>query len=207
MLCVSHCAANGTPQKSDPVEKFWAWFKTNESRLKKFEEAPGTYLEEILAQAKKIQDGLAIELEPPRNNIIRMTISADGDRFLFPLVQNIISKAPAISGWEFIAFRQRMDAEVLKTLKMKAGALELSPSEMKFFPIVNNDSLDLIIYTDGVTDDNYLQVAYGGLLLLDNILGEYDCVMKVRTYDFHNMPVKKRGTGRSFTLAGTGQLC
>ncbi len=27
--------------------------------------------------------------------------------------------------------------------------------------------------------------------LNDNILGEYDCVVKVRNYDFHNMPVKQ----------------
>jgi hypothetical protein len=42
-----------------------------------------------------------------------------------------------------------------------------------------------------VKEENYNQIAYGGLLLLDNILGEFDCVTKVRSYDFHNMPVKK----------------
>jgi hypothetical protein len=178
-------------KKTDPVEKFWNWFKENEKRLRKFEEDPDKYLTEVLTQAKKIQSGLAIEFEPPKNGIINMTLSADGDRTLFPAVKSIIGKAPKIEGWNFIAFRQRMDIEKVKGMKLKAENHELDPEKMKFFPVINGDSLDLIIYAKGVTEENFNQVAYGGLLLLDNILGEYDCVTKVRSYDFHDMPVKK----------------
>jgi hypothetical protein len=49
----------------------------------------------------------------------------------------------------------------------------------------------MIIYVKGVKEENYIGIAYQGLLLLDNILGEYDCVTKVRSYDFHDMPTKK----------------
>ena len=178
-------------KKTDPIEKFWAWFTENEKRLRKFEENPDKYLTEVLTQAKKIQSGLAIEFEPPKNGIINMTVSADGDRTLFPAVKSIIGKAPKIEGWNFIAFRQRMDLEKVKGMKLKAEDHELDPEKMKFFPVIHGDSLDLIIYAKGVTEENFNQVAYGGLLLLDNILGEYDCVTKVRSYDFHDMPVKK----------------
>lgn len=181
----------GLFKKNDPIEKFWTWFKENEKRLRKFEDDPGKYLTEVLIQAKKIQPGLAIEFEPSKNGIINMTVSADGDRNLFTVVQNIVGKAPTIEGWKFIAFRQRMDLEKIKGMKLKASDHELEPEKMKFFPIVNGDTLDLIIYARGVTKENYNQIAYGGLLLLDNILGEYDCVTKVRSYDFHNMPTNK----------------
>jgi hypothetical protein len=178
-------------KKADPIEKFWNWFTENQIRLKKFEENPDKYLNEVLAQAKKIKPGLAIEFEPPKNGIINMTISADGDRNLFDIVKAIIDKAPKLAGWHFIAFRQRMTIEQVKGMKLKAQDHELDPGKMKFFPVINGDTLDLIIYATGITEENYNQVAYGGLLLLDNILGEYDCVTKVRSYDFHNMPVKK----------------
>jgi hypothetical protein len=181
----------GLFKKGDPIEKFWAWFKDNEQRLRKFEENPGKYLTEVLTHAKKIQAGLAIEFEPPKNGVINMTVSADGDRNNFDVVKNIVAKAPTVEGWKFIAFRQRMDLEQVRGMKLKAEDHELDPEKMKFFPMVNEDTLDIIIYADGVTEENYNQIAYGGLLLLDNILGEYDCVTKVRSYDFHNMPTKK----------------
>ena len=146
---------------------------------------------ELLTQAKEIRRGLAIELEPPRNGIINLTVSADGDRDLFPLVKSIVDRAPNLEGWKFFAFRQRMNLELVKGMVLKARDHELDPGKMKFFPVVDGDTLDLIIYVNGVTEENYNQVAFGGLLLLDNILGEYDCVTKVRSYDFHNMPTDK----------------
>jgi hypothetical protein len=178
-------------RKADPIGDFWNWFKENEKRLKKFEKDPDTYLNEVLTQAKKIQPGLAIEFELPKNGVINMTVSADGDKNIFAIVKDIVAKAPQIDGWKFVAFRQRMDVEMIKGMKLQAADRELSPTQMKFFPVITGDTLDLIIYVKGVTDENYNQVAYGSLLLLDNILGEYDCVTKVRSYDFHNMPTKK----------------
>ena len=178
-------------KESEPIEKFWTWFKDNEKRLRKFKEDPDKYLTEVLTQVKKVQSGLAIEFEPPKNGIINMTVSADGDRNLFDVVKNIVANAPVIDGWRFIAFRQRINMDQVKEMKLKAEDHELDPGKMKFFPMVNGDTLDVIIYAKGVTDENYNQVAYGGLLLVDNILGEYDCVTKVRSYDFHNMPTKK----------------
>ena len=76
-------------------------------------------------------------------------------------------------------------------MKLKANGFELNPGDMKFYPVIKGDELDIIIYVNGVTDKNYNQVAYGGLLILDNILGEYDCVTKVNSYDFHPMPESK----------------
>lgn len=181
-------AASDIFVKKDTVEDFWKWFKSNQKRLRQFEADPNSYMAEMLEQVKKIQPGLAIELEPPQKGTIRMTVSANGNEELFELVKQIVSKAPAIKGWQFIAFRQRMSGEQLKEIKLKAQDHELDPGQMKFFPIINGDTLDLIIYAKGVTAENYNQVAYGGFLLLDNILGEYDCATKVRSYDFHDMP-------------------
>jgi hypothetical protein len=177
--------------KADPIEKFWSWFKDNEKRLRKFEEDPDIYLSEILAQSRKVQDGLVIELEPSKNGVISMTVSADGNRDLFEIVKIVVARSPKVAGWQIFAFRQRVQPEKIKDLKLTVGDHDLDPGQMKFFPIVDGDSLDLIIYVKGVTDDNYIKVAYAGLLLLDNILGEYDCVMKVRSFDFHDMPAKK----------------
>lgn len=176
---------------SDRIDDFWKWFKANEGRLKNFETDPDKYLNELLAQSKKIKEGIAIELEPPENGVINMTVSANGDLNLFETVKSIVAKAPKISGWQFFAFRQRIDASRLKDLKLKIGKFELDPHNMKFYPVIEADSLNIIIYVTGLNEDNFNDIAYGGLLILDNILGEYDCVTKVKSYDFHPMPAKK----------------
>ena len=195
-ICEAGGAKEGTAieksiNKKDPVENFWKWFKANEKRLRKFEADPDSYLTEMLVQVKKIQAGLAIELEPANKGIIRMTVSADGNEDLFDFVKNIIAKAPTIKGWKFIAFRQRMTPEQVRGMKLKAQHHELDPEQMKFYPVIDGDTLDLIIYAKGITEENYNQVAYGALLLLDNLLGEYDCATKIRGYDFHDMPAAK----------------
>ena len=196
IICKAHNKSNkenmfGFFKKGDPIEKFWEWFKQNEKRLRNFQENPDRYITEVFEQARKVKPGLAIEFEPPKNGIINMTISANGDKNLFDVVKKIAAHAPTIDGWHFFAFRQRIPQEYVKGMKLKAQDHELDPDKMKFFPIINGDSLDMIIYVNGLSEENYNQVAYGGFLLLDNILGEYDCVTKVRKYDFQNMPVKK----------------
>lgn len=177
--------------RQDPILAFWTWFQQHQNRLRQFESDPAKYLQEIHTQVKKIGDGLIIEMEPPANGVINLTFSADGNADLFPLVKAIVEKAPSISGWHFIAFRQRVNMAQAKSLQLKVGKLTLDPQDMKFFPVITGDTLDIIVYVKGLTAANYMDIAYQGLLLLDNLLGEYDCVTRVRSYDFHVFPVKK----------------
>jgi hypothetical protein len=207
LLSLYLCSINSTPlsadpgrmtrllQQADPIDDFWIWFVKNEKRLKNFQSDPDKYLNELFVQVKKIRAGLAIEFEPPQNGIIKMTVSANGNIELFQLVRDIVERAPAVKGWKFIPFRQRMPTAAVKEIKLKVGELVLDPAEMKFFPVRENNQLNIIIYTAGVTEKNYNQVAYASFVLLDNILGEYDCITKVGSFDFHAMPSQKEELG------------
>jgi len=182
---------NSESKNKGTVELFWEWFVANEQDLKKFETDPDRYLNMIMEEGKKVSRGLAFELEPPKNGIINMTISANGNKELFPIVEDLVKQAPNIQGWKFIAFRQRTNPEYVKTMTLKGNGFILEPDKMKFFPIFTGDTLDIIIYTNGVTTENVEEVSNLGFILLDNIIGEYDCVKKVRYYDFQNLPSKK----------------
>jgi len=181
----------GLFKKGDSIETFWKWFATNEKKYRNFQDDPDKYLTELLVKVKKIAGGLAVELEPPQDGVINMTISADGDKNLFPTVEKIVENAPKLDGWRIFAFRQRMPTDKVKGMILKAQDHELDPNKMKFYPIVSGDTLDIIVYADHVTNENKSNVAYGCLMLLDNLLGEYDCVRKVRNYDFHTMPTDR----------------
>jgi hypothetical protein len=169
------------------IKEFWDWFSSHENTFRDFNNASAS-LNEILLHSKTISDGLAFEIEPIKNGVINMTVSADGDSNLFPIVQEIVAKAPHLKEWHVFAFRQRISAEQLKDMLIDAKGIKLDPNKMMFYPIVSNDTIDIIIYTEHLNEQNKNEIAYAGLMLIDNILGEYDCVNKVRAYDFQLMP-------------------
>lgn len=176
----------------DPGDTFWSWFVKNEASLRHFQSDPDKYLREILVEVRKVQPGLVVELEPPgRNGVINLTVSADGNQALFPAVQSLVRKAPLIPGWKIIAFRQRASLSKVKMMTLKRDSFELDPDKMKFYPYIEGDSLDVVVYTEGVTADSYEEIGYFGLIIVGRILGEYDFVTKVRSYDFQDMPAFK----------------
>ena len=176
--------------KDEQIEIFWDWFVKNEKRFSKIETNKDEVLKEILDNSSSIESALAFEIKSNKNGILSLTISADGVKNLIQIVQNIKEKSPKIKGWKFIAFRQRKDAALLAEIFYESKKLRLNLTKMKFFPIIENDRLELIIYTSGINKRNYQQIFYGGSVLLDNLVGEYSFMTKVDNYDFHNMPTK-----------------
>ena len=63
----------------------------------------------------------------------------------------------------------------------------MTPSELFFFPIRDEESLDIIIYGKGFKEHDFNTLAHYGLIMMDNVLGEYDCVTKIRHYDFKDI--------------------
>lgn len=176
-------------KKSDKIEDFWNWFSLHENEFRNSGDPTQSdeYLSIILEQGRKITEGLALELEPPKNEVIRMTISANGDINLFPIVEKIVEKAPKINGWSFVAFRQRLPESKVKGMILKTDEFVLNPNEIKFKPITNGEDLEMVIFAKDVSEQNRNQIAFGCLMLIDNILGEYDAVKKIKGYDIQNL--------------------
>jgi hypothetical protein len=196
LIFTSACSEHvGTVQpdirtQNDHIEEFWQWFKKEK---KQYEIMPDSEyaerLDVIIAHLDPIAEGLAVEVSKETHGIPELIISADGDKNKFPVVKAIIEEAPVIPGWKAVAFRQRASEEFVLTYQK----LRLSPAEMSFHPIMEGDSLDLIIYADSVKDKNRDDVVKYGLVTLDNVLGEYAATIKVRSYDFQDKQDIRRG--------------
>ena len=190
-------------RKKDPVEEFWNWFSSNEERF--FEGKSGSsdqdkHLGELISHGRKVAEGIAIELEPVKDGLAKMTISANGNISLFPLVEKMVSKAPRIPRWKFLAFRQRVSKDEALGLALKMDGVVLAANELKFLPVIHGSILDVIIYTEKLTPENKDMVSYGCLLIVDHILGEYDCVKKVRAFDVKKPPEAQGENGRLLPL-------
>lgn len=169
----------------DKIDIFWKWFVENKAKYESLPEQ-GPELDErldlIISQLRKIEEGLAVEISREFQGMRDIVISAEGDRSKFSTVQAIVSKAPKIDKWTVTAFRQRAPEGFI----LRIGDIEFNPSKMYFDPLVDGDSLDIIVYAENLSKHDYNEAAYYGLITLDNVLGEYDCVMKVRHYDFRD---------------------
>ena len=170
--------------KQDPIERFWNWFIKNKDELHKINDTKrDEILNKILSQLKKVQPELSIEISREENGIREMTISPEGDRDKFEIVKLIVQKAPTIKGWKIIAFRQQIGFD----FTLEYQDIRLTPSELYFIPIRDQESLDIIIYGKGFNKYDFNTLAHYGLIMMDNVLGEYDCVTKIRHYDFRDI--------------------
>ncbi len=174
----------GIFKKKDKVDTFWTWFADNK---KVFERTDDTNKNEnlnlLLSKIHCIETGLSTDLREEINGIRELTISPEGDREKFQIVIDIVNKAPNIKGWTFTAFRQPLDFD----FSLEYENIKFKPSEMFFHPLIDGDNLDLIIYAKNISNCDSDKVGFYGLITMDNLLGEYDCVTKVRHYDFHDL--------------------
>ncbi|GGK88240.1 hypothetical protein ACD591_19145 [Rufibacter glacialis] len=175
-----------TGSEEKMVGAFWSWFIENQEKLRSILKGEHDYIDLILNELSKIKRGLAVEFEGTADNIL-MTISADGILENFDTVKNLIENAPSIQHWKFIGFRQPVPKEKIKNITVKVSGVQLDPIQLKFLPIVEDDRLYIQIFHEGLTDENENIISYGSLMLLDNIIGEYDCVTKVAGNEFYDL--------------------
>ncbi|MBK9247971.1 MAG: hypothetical protein IPM69_07640 [Ignavibacteria bacterium] len=158
----------------DKDRLFWEWFVENQ--IDYYKDGVDEFLFDRLGyQLNEIDPNLTFEFSPIHDNGIKeFVISAGGLKVSFPSVKRLVEKAPKITNWEIIAFRQRLPLEYDS---VKYGDLDLSYDDIYFRYSNESDKigveLNIMNYSD-VTEFN--QAIY---LLLDGLLGEYDVETKL----------------------------
>ena len=181
---VNYCEMPEEINLENKIEDFWNWFVLNEGEFYDINENNRDgKLDLILEKLSVIQSGLAVELSEEFNNKRELVISADGDREIFSMVEKIVTKAPKVNNWIITPFRQRIQED----FSIEYGGILMTPSRMFFSPLIDEGFLDLIIYAEDISGFDEDEILYIGLLVIDGVLGEYDCVTKVRYYDFHEL--------------------
>ncbi len=185
---------NKTEISSDSVEikKFWSWFKKNEKSFKDFEKNRDTVINQILGACSGVNPALSIELESGVKGVVNITFSTNGDSDLIPVVQEMVKRAPKIKGWNIIAFRQKITIEQLKVKVLEIDKKKFDTNTIKFKATENENKLDLIIYAKGISRSNFTDASYQLSVLIDQILGEYNCAMQINQIDYEELPKDKK---------------
>jgi hypothetical protein len=168
------------------IKQFWDWFTNQQSSLRNITEGNYDLIDSILNELRKIQSGLAVEFEKS-GDVIIMTISADGIEDNFEIVKEIVNNAPKIDKWNFVAFRQPVHREKINSITVKVNEITLDPKTIWYRALKEDDNLYIQIFSEDLNEENRGDIGYGCLMLLDNLIGEYDCVKKVSAYEFYNV--------------------
>lgn len=166
------------------VTEFWNWFRQEEERLfTDLDDHPNEILHEMITRLNDVAPDLALEASIIENGKRRLEVSADGDESKFPQVGHIVESAPKLSRWDIVAFRQPLPAP----FQLAFGEQEMDTEQIFYLPYENEEGLTVVVYGPDFNTWAKQDLVHYGFILVDNLLGEYDCVTKVRYYDFKDI--------------------
>ncbi len=155
-------------KKSDPIDAFWKWFLKNSDALLNMQAPDEATIDAVHNELLKIDSRLVFEVEVKRTPRA-FVVSADGIRELFPLVMEVVRKAPEIPNWTILAFRQPGPVNV--TIEM--GETRLGPDDMLFESESDGDRIGIVLYVRGYDEASKAALSRAAFILLDNALGEF----------------------------------
>ena len=164
--------------KETKEEKFWKWFEKNhETYYTEIEnlEIRDDLFDELTKNLKKVNEDLIFEFSPiHENNVREFTISAEGMKELFPIVEKLIEKAPKLKNWKFNAFRQRIPGD---DFEIQYGDLKIGYSDIYYRSEKDNGKLGIELNIKNYDGKGQTQNAI--YILLDGLIGEYDVTTKI----------------------------
>lgn len=185
-------------KKASPAD-FWQWLQTNGAQLQSnFKTRPQKVAKEIGRAFERSYPKLSWEVGPEEPGPWVFCISADGNRDLFPEVIQAVEAAPVIPGWNVRAFRGRGDLDST----MEIGEMKLSYNDVWCGVIERlEDGVRLMLCIRGLTKESETALTQAALIMLDNAVGEYDAVMKIKELGRDRLPDNPQRQENFFPLS------
>jgi hypothetical protein len=155
---------------------FWDWLATHTGEIQRQHEV-GWLSHEMARRFEDDFPDLVFEVQKRKDAPWRFCISADGDFAKFPAVELAVARAPKLHGWEIVAFRQRGVADV--SVRLAQGDLKASTIRCTTRPH-DGGGVHVTLWIPGLKERDR-ELAGAALVLLDNAVGEYDAVVKIRS--------------------------
>ncbi|HLW41146.1 MAG TPA: hypothetical protein VKY82_02110 [Flavobacterium sp.] len=166
-------------KKESKEELFWKSFVKNEKLI--YENVDDDtnvrkkIFDDISQYFKQIDENLAFEFSPIHENGIReFSISAEGIKESFPVVEKLISKSPKLKNWKFNAFRQRVPGD---SIALNFGDYEIGYDDIYFRYSTADNQLGVELNVRNFDESGTMQNAI--YVLLDGLLGEYDVTINI----------------------------
>lgn len=176
---------------------FWQWFCENEHRFRKLEKNDSdqalSFLEELIQQMQPYNPYLKALAGPDSNGNFELIITSDGDIALFSTVEELVNAAPAVPNWIFTAHKPALGFD---GISIDLYGLQFSTETTSFYPLVLDDypdEVNIVITHNGYTKDLDDHFQAGGMIYLENGLGEVYTATRIDNYE--TGPVPDAGQG------------
>jgi hypothetical protein len=193
MAVTPHTNGNG----NDAANLFWQWFVDNEYRFRELEkndsEQALVFLDELIGHMKPFNQWLKALAGPYSGNRYELIITADGDVSLFCKVEELIEKAPALPKWKFTAHKPALGFE---GISIDLYEKKFSVDTTCFYPIVREeypDEVSIILTHVDYNEEEDDQFQAGGMIYLENGLGEENTATKIDHYETGPLPPPDSG--------------
>lgn len=154
---------------SEPIAEFWRCFLEHREEFASARSIKDPVCDVILDALKRVNPKLWFEFctNPGVNEFI---VSAEGKRTLFPLVEEIVARAPEMKEWKIFALKPRLGFP----LSTNWEGREVQLAEVIVRPVFHQETRELALqlFVDGVTDANKGRIHNALLRALDHGLGE-----------------------------------
>jgi hypothetical protein len=176
---------------SDPIDDFWRCFLENRAEFAAAQGIDDPVCDVILDALQRVNPGLWFEFctTPGTHEFI---ISAEGKRALFPLVEDVVARAPAMEEWKIFALKPKLGFPVWNIWE----GHEVTIADVVFLPVFHRESgkLGLQLFVDGLNEDNEDDAHNALLRAIDHGLGERRFAEQVNSTWVH--PLSELPEGR-----------
>jgi hypothetical protein len=176
-----------TEAQAKAIPEFWAWLAGQADQLAKLVQPSDTFWDEVLKHLKAIDEGLWIELSRPDGTTREFVVTAAGDASLFPLVADVVSAAPALTGWKVIALKPPQGFEFTTNYE----GLPLDPRQLWFLPLIRKAApaaLGLRVGVEGLDPARERDALKGVGVVLDTALGERAAALELHHLEVCALP-------------------
>jgi hypothetical protein len=169
------------------IREFWDYFLLRKADMERFKNVNDPVYDDVLRVLQRINAGLWFEFctTPGVNELI---ISADGNKDLFPLVEEVVQAAPDTGDWEIVALKPKRGYPVSTTWKGVTVAI----GEVLVVPVFKQTGeMGLRMYVPGLDASNSQDLHNALLRALDAGLGERhfaESIQATWVYPFADAP-------------------
>jgi hypothetical protein len=174
-------------KKTPQAGSFWDWFKLHRARYEADMPVEGAHAE-LADRLRQHESGMTYELVR-RDDVWELQISADGEPSLIGKVRELVDSAPEMPGWRVVPFRQpRLEPAVISFLDR-----DLTVDNILFSIDCEYEGgdVDVTLYIDGLTNDNYRHMAHCAMLLMESLVGELPIMTQVHEIEYASLPEKE----------------
>jgi hypothetical protein len=173
---------------------FWQWFVDQLSQFEALSKPDEPFWDLALEQIKRVDKRLCFELSDAIDVPREFVVTAEGHSEAFPVVERLVSLAPKLQGWVFVALKPPMGF----TFTTRYEGTLFEPRDMWFLPLESPSKpqdFGMRVGIKGLESIDERVALNAVLVILDTGLGERSAALDIQYMQVAELPPSPESLG------------